>query len=76
MFLPSQLRILMIGVYVYVAWKFLTLGGLFLGAGILRSLSAELDGALLLPTGAFLFYVGMMAIERLRQLFVGPRPRF
>lgn len=76
MFLPSQLRILMIGIYLYVSWQLLTLGGLFLSAGILRSLSAQLDAALLLPTGAFLLYVGMMAIDRLRQLFAGPRPRF
>lgn len=76
MFLPPQFRILMIGVYLYVAWRFLTLGGLFVGAGILRTLSAQVDAALLLPTGAFLLYIGMMAIDLLRQLFAGPRSRF
>lgn len=76
MFLPSHLRILMIGVYLYIAWRFLTLGGLFVSAGILRTLSAQLDAALLIPTGAFLLYIGMMAINLLRQLFAGPRPRF
>lgn len=68
MFLPPRLRVFAIGLYAYLAWQFLALGAVFIGGGVLRTLEGNLEGIVLFPMGAFMCYVGSVAIRQLQQL--------
>jgi hypothetical protein len=65
-FLRPNLRLLLIGLYALISWKFLTLGSIVVGTGLLGSLEARIDALPLFPLGVFFIYVGMKALDRLR----------
>jgi hypothetical protein len=74
MFLPPAFRIAMIGFYVYVAWKFLSLGAIVVGAGVLAAMEVRPEAPILFPIGALFIYVGARALERLRYVANGSGP--
>lgn len=74
MFLPPTLRAVMIGFYIYVAWKFLSLGAIVVGAGVIAALEVRPEAPILFPIGALFMYVGARALERLRHVSTGAGP--
>jgi hypothetical protein len=74
MFLPPAVRIAMIGLYVYFAWKFLSLGAIVVGAGLMAAMEVRPEAPILFPIGALFMYVGARALDRLRHLSTGAGP--
>lgn len=68
MLLPPQLHVFAMGLYAYLAWQFLALGTVFIGGGMLRTLEGHPEGVVLFPMGAFMCYVGSVAIRQITQL--------
>ena len=70
--LPRSVRTLSIGIYLLIAWKFLSLGIVVGGGAILLSLQGDMIGPLLLLVSAFFNLTGWMAFDRLNLILKTP----
>lgn len=55
------------GLYGFLAWKFLGFAAILIVSGILRMAEGTFEWIVLFPTGAFMCYVGAEAIRLLQQ---------
>lgn len=72
MFIPPQFRPFVIGIYALLSWKFLTLGAILLGSGLMAMIDLRPQTLALFMMGAFFSYVGVMAFQRLRHVMEQP----
>jgi hypothetical protein len=72
MFIPPQFRPFVIGIYVLISWKFLTLGAILFGAALLAMIDLRPQTPAFFIMGAFFSYVGVLAFQRLRHVLEQP----
>lgn len=65
-------KAIMIALYLYLAWKLLTLAAIIGMAALLLTIALEPAGAFLIPVAGFTGIVGAFALQRLRYVLSLP----